>query len=329
MNKKYNLVYDPFFYLFIFFSVFPFIPFLGKYLSLGTEMLIWILYSTSFNLLLGYTGLASFGHGAFYGAGSYVTALLYLQFVNNSKNIFFPLLAAIIMVGILAYFLGFVLREKRGIYFALITVAFSQILYIIAFKWTEVTGGELGITRLFRGQFLGIDLTNPARYYYFVLIIVFLGSLVIRRITFSPFGKALQSLKQNEIRIQYLGYNSKKCVCYVMTIAGIFAGLAGGLYCLLYGSVFADNMSWTKSGDVVIATILGGGLVNFYGPIIGSTIFIMAREILSSIWDNWMFLYGLSFVVIILFIPTGLLGIVEKRKEEKHFEQFKNNSNNK
>ncbi|MBE3095338.1 MAG: branched-chain amino acid ABC transporter permease [Actinobacteria bacterium] len=327
MNKKYNILNDPFFYLFIFFSVFPFIPLLGKYLSLGTEMLIWILYAISFNLLLGYTGLASFGHGAFYGAGSYVTALLYLQFVNNSKNIFLPLLAAILVVGILAYFLGFVIRKKRGIYFALITVAFSQVLYIIAFKWTEVTGGELGITRLFRGQFLGIDLNNPTRYYYFVLIIVFLGSIVIRKITLSPFGKTLQSLKQNEIRIQYLGYNSAKYVCYAMTIAGIFAGLSGGLYCLLYSSVFADNMSWVKSGDVVIASVLGGGLTNFYGPIVGSTIFVIAREILSSIWDNWMLLYGLSFVVIILFMPTGLLGILERMKEKKHVEQFSNNNN--
>ena len=329
MNRQYNILNDPFLYLLIFFGVFPFIPLIGKYLSLGTEMLIWILYSLSFNLLLGYTGLPSFGHGAFYGLGSCVTALVYLQFINNSKNIFLPVLAASLIVGMLAYFFGFIIRKKRGIYFALITVAFSQVLYVIAFKWTEVTGGELGITRLFRGQFLGIDLNNSTRYYYFVLIIVFLGSIIIRKITLSPFGKVLKALKQNETRVQYLGYNSAKYCCYVMTISGIFAGLCGGLYCLLYGAVFADNMHWVKSGDVVIATLLGGGMTNFYGPIVGSSIFVLAREILSSVWDNWMLLYGLAFVLIILFMPTGLLGMVERIKEKRHIEQFNNNNNKK
>jgi len=327
MNTQYKLLNDPFLYLFIFFSIFPFIPILGKHISLGTEVLIWFLYALSFNLLLGYTGLPSFGHGAFYGVGSYVTALIYLRFVGNSRNIFLPLLASILVVGILSYFIGFVIRNKRGIYFALLTVAFSQVLYIIAFKWTEVTGGELGITRLFRGQFLGINLESSIRYYYFVLLIAFLGSIAIRKITLSPFGKVLQSLKQNETRVQYLGYDSAKYCCYVMTISGTFAGLCGGLYCMLYSSVFADNMHWIKSGDVVIATLLGGGMTNFYGPIVGSSIFILAREILSSVWDNWVLLYGFAFVLIILFMPTGLLGIFGKMKEKKHFEQFNNNKN--
>jgi branched-chain amino acid transport system permease protein len=329
MKKQYNILNDPFLYLFIFFSAFPFIPIVGSHISLGTEMLIWILYALSFNLLLGYTGLPSFGHGAFYGVGSYVTAMVYLRFVDGSRNILLPLLASILVVGILAYFIGFIIRNKRGVYFALLTVAFSQVLYIIAFKWTEVTGGELGITRLFRGQFLGINLESSTRYYYFVLIIAFLGSIIIRKITMSPFGKVLQSLKQNEVRVQYLGYDSAKYCTYVMTISGIFAGLCGGLYCLLYSAVFADNMHWIKSGDVVIATLLGGGMTNFYGPIVGSSIFILAREILSAVWDNWLLLYGFAFVVIILFMPTGLLGIVEKMKEKKHIERFTNNNNKK
>ena len=327
MNKKYNILNDPFLYLLIFFTLFPFIPLLGKFISLGTEMLIWILYSLSFNLLLGYTGLPSFGQGAFYGAGSYMAALVYLQFINNSKDIFLPLLAASLLVGILAYFFGFIIRKKRGIYFALLTVAFSQILYIIAFRWTEVTGGETGITRLVRGQFLGINLNNPMRYYYFVLVMVFLCSIIIRKITKSPVGKVLQAIKQNETRIQYLGYNTEKYCWYIFTISGIFAGLSGGLYCLLYSAVFADNLSWVKSGDVVMATLLGGGMINFYGPIVGSAIFIFAREGLSSIWGNWMLLYGAAFVIIILFMPTGVLGIVEKWKKKNDIAR-NNDSNN-
>lgn len=317
MNKQYKIFVDPFFYLFIFFCLLPIVPVLGSYISLGTELLIWFLYALSFNLLLGYTGLPSMGHGAFYGLGSYVTALTYLRFVDNSKNIFVPLIASTLIVGIVAYLIGFIIKNKRGIYFALLTVAFSQIFFVIAYKWTEVTGGELGITRLFRGQFMGINLSNPIRYYYFVLIIAFSGFVIIRKITQSPFGKTLQALKQNETRVQYLGYNTTKYCYSVIGISGAFAGLCGGLYCLLYSSVFADNMHWMKCGEVVLATLLGGGIVNFYGPIVGSTIFILAREMLSSIWDNWLLLYGLTFVFVILLVPTGLLGILEKIKEKK------------
>jgi len=324
MNKKYNIANDPFSYLLIIFILYPFIPFLSKYLSLGTELLIWFMYSLSFNLVLGYAGLPSFGQGALYGAGGYATALVYLQFINNSKDIFLPLLAAALLGGILAYLYGFIIRKKRGIYFSLLTVAFSQILYVIAFRWNEVTGGETGITQLARGQFLGINLNNPMRYYYFVLVVVFISCIIIRKIAESPVGKVLQALKQNETRIQYLGYNTEKYCWYIFTISGIFGGLSGGLYCLLYNAVFADNLHWVKSGDIVIATILGGGMINFYGPIIGSAIFIFAREILSEIWDNWMLLYGAIFVIIILFMPTGLLGIMEKWKEKSFFERNNN-----
>ena len=324
MRNKSKILKDPYLYMLIFFLLCPFFPFLGKYITIITELLIWSLFALSFNLVLGYTGLPSFGQGAFYGAGTYAAALTYVHWSANSGNMFLPLLMASLVGGIFTYLFGFLIKGKRGIYFALLTVAFTQILYVIAFRWNEVTGGETGITGLIRGQFFGINLSDSKRYYFFVLLIVFVSYVVIRKITESPAGKTLMALKQNETRAQYLGYNTEKYCWYIFTISGVFAGLCGGLYCFLYNAAFADSLHWTKSGDVVMATLLGGGMVNFYGPLVGSTIFIIAREILSSIWDNWMLLYGASFVVVILFIPTGLLGLVEKWKEKKHIEKHNN-----
>jgi len=283
MNKKRNILKDPYLIIFLLFLIYPFVPYIGKYKALGAELLIWSIFALSFNLVLGYTGLPSFGHGAFYGVGTYAVALTIIHFY--SKGVIIPLVIAAFFGGLSTFLYGYLIKRKRGIYFSLLTIAFSQILYVIAFRWDEVTGGETGIT-------------------------------------------SLLALKQDEKRAQYLGFNTEKYVWYIFTVSGIFAGLAGGLYCLLHSSAFADTLHWTKSGDVVMATLLGGGLVNFYGPIVGSVIFITAREFLSAFWDNWMLLYGLSFVIIILFIPTGLLGIVEKIKERKHIDSLNNGNNN-
>lgn len=326
MKIKNNILQDPYLYIFIIFLVYPFLPYIGKYRSVGTELLIWSIFALSFNLVLGYSGLPSFGHGAFFGVGTYAVALTLLHL--TSKDVTISLILAAFFGGLFTFFYGFIIKKKRGIYFSLLTVAFSQILYVIGFRWDEVTGGETGITGLQRGGFLGIQINNPITYYYFVFVLFVITLLVIRKISNSPVGKVLLALKQDEKRAQYLGFNTERQVWFIFTISGIFAGLAGGLHGLLHLSAFSDTLHWTKSGDVVMATLLGGGLANFYGPIVGAIIFISAREILSSFWDNWLLLYGLAFVVIILFIPTGLLGIVERIREKKHFEQFNNNRNN-
>lgn len=325
MKRKNNIIQDPYFYIFIIFLLYPFLPFIGKYQSVGTELLIWSMFALSFNLVLGYTGLPSFGHGAFFGVGTYAVALTMLHLY--SKDVIIPLILAAFFGGLFTFFYGFIIKKKRGIYFSLLTVAFSQILYVIGFRWDEVTGGETGITGLQRGGFLGIQINSPITYYYFVFVLFVIALLVIRKISNSPVGKVLLALKQDEKRAQYLGFNTEKQVWFIFTISGIFAGLAGGLHGLLHLSAFSDILHWTKSGDVVMATLLGGGLVNFYGPIVGAVIFISAREILSFFWDNWLLLYGLSFVLIILFVPTGLLGIVERMKEKRHIEKFNNNKN--
>jgi branched-chain amino acid transport system permease protein len=303
---------DPYLWIFLIFLFYPWYPYLGSYYALGTELLIWFIFTLSFNLCLGYTGLPSFGHGAFYGVGTYAAALVFLH-LSGTSGFLVPIGLGALVGALFAGFLGYVIRNKKGVYFAMLTVAFTQVLYFICWRWDEVTGGEAGLKGITRTTLLGIDMKDSAHFYYFVFAVFIVCALVIRRIAESSFGKSLLAIKQNPVRAQYLGYNTGMYKCSVYVISGFFAGLSGALYCFLTQSAFASVLDWTKSGDVVIATLLGGGTVSFYGPIVGSVIFIVAQELLSAFWEHWVLLYGLSFVVIILAFPTGLMGMLKRK----------------
>lgn len=309
MNK---IVKDPYLWIFLIFAFYPVLPYIGNFTSLGTELLLWFIFTLSFNLCLGYTGLPSFGHGAFYGVGSYGAALTFLH-IFDMGGFAIPLLIAALTGGVFAGALGYIIRNKKGVYFALLTVVFTQVLFGICWRWDAVTGGESGLMGIERTTFLGIDMNDPIIFYYFVFLVFALCAIVIRMIANSSFGMSLKAIRQNPIRAQYLGYNTGNYKFVVYLISGIFAGLAGGLYCFLTQSAFADILDWTKSGDVVIATLLGGGTVSFYGPIVGSVIFLLMKELISAFWDHWALLYGLSFVIIILAFPTGLLGMFKNK----------------
>ena len=307
-----RILKDPYLWIFLIFLCYPLYPYLGGYISLGTELLIWFIFTLSFNLCLGYTGLPSFGHGAFYGLGTYGTALTFLH-LYNKDGFLAPVILGALIGSLFAGFFGYLIRNKKGVYFAMLTVAFTQVLYFICWRWDEVTGGEAGLKGIVRSSFLGIDMKDPYNFYYFVFIMFALSALVIRRIADSSFGRSLLAIKQNPIRAESLWYNTGFYKFAVYMISVFFAGLGGWLYCFLTQSAFASVLDWTKSGDVVIATLLGGGTVSFYGPIIGSLIFVVAQELLSAFWEHWMLLYGLSFAIIILAFPTGLMGILKRK----------------
>lgn len=307
-----SVIKDPYFWIFTIFIVYPFLPYIGDFTSLGTELLLWFIFTLSFNLCLGYTGLPSFGHGAFYGMGAYGAALAFLHLFANS-GFFLPLVVATLAGGFFASILGFIIRNKKGIYFAMLTVVFTQILHGICWRWDEVTGGESGLMGIERTTFLGFNIADSVNYYYLVFVIFAVCAVVIRRLAYSSFGKSLDAIRQNPVRAQYLGYNPGRYKFSVYLISGLFAGLAGGLYCFLTQAAFADVLDWVKSGDVVIATLLGGGMVSFYGPIVGSVVFVVSKELISAFWHHWALAYGLSFVIIILAFPTGLMGIFKSR----------------
>ena len=316
-NRWSKWISNPMWFVFIIFALFPYIPYIGRYISLGTEVILWSLFALGFNILLGYTGLPSFGHGAFFGIGAYAAGIFFLRVY---KGLWIPLMMSILIAGFFTALVGLLVAKKRGIYFALITIAVSQVFYFIAFRWEELTGGETGLSGIDRvnisfPNLFSIKLSTPINYYYFVLVIFILCTLLIWKIVHSPFGKVLQAIRENEIRAKYLGYNTAAYKWGAFTISGFFAGLAGGLYTLLINSAFPFVLDWTQSGNVVMMTLLGGGTVNFFGPILGAAIFIVSRDLLSTYWESWMLIYGLIFVFVILFIPSGILGLIGGKKQ--------------
>lgn len=315
-----RILKDPLIWIFAIFSLYPFIPYLGNFISLGSELILWFIFTLSFNLCLGQTGLPSFGHGAFYGLGSYAAAITFLRF-SDGQVFVTPIIAGIIVGIVSSALLGWIIKDKRGVYFAMLTVVFTQICFGICWRWDAVTGGEAGLSGIQRADLFGISMEDPQVYYYFCFVIFVVCALVIRRVTQSCFGLSLQSVRQNHLRSQYLGYNVGMYKFAIYTISGAFAGLSGALYCLLTQSAFADILDWSKSGDVVMATLLGGGTVSFYGPIAGSLIFIICKNLLSSLWSHWAFIYGLSFVVILFLFPTGLMGMLHKKKPQHQGEE--------
>jgi branched-chain amino acid transport system permease protein len=300
------------------FAILPLVlPFIGGYISLATEVIIMSIFALAFNLLLGYTGLTSFGHAAYLGLGAYGFALCELHLTQRIW--FVPILSGIVLTGVFSFLVGYVISKKRGIYYSLLTLAIGQLFYFVGFRWNEVTGGETGLTGLVRptvevpGLFT-LNLSNALVFYYFVFVAFLLTILLLWRIVHSPFGAVLQIIKQNELRAKYLGYNTfwYKCVCF--TISGLFSGFAGALYAMFTYCAFADYLYWINSGDVVMITLIGGGLTSFFGPLAGAAIFIIARNLFSSFTQNWQIFMGVIFVIFILLFPEGLFSILKKQK---------------
>lgn len=296
---------------FILFGTMPlWIEPLGLYQYLAVEVLIWVIFALGFNLLLGYTGLPSFGHGAFFGIGAYAFGIA--QF-NVWPNLWFCLLAAIVVTTLIGGATALFLSHRRGIYFALMTIAFGQIYFFIASKWTSVTGGEDGLLNINR---LPVDLgivsfsiqSNVGLYYltfaFFVVIAVLMW-----RLTNSPFGRVLRAIKQNETRVAFIGYSVRLYKWAVFTISCALAGLAGGLFAMAQEGAYIQVMSLQWSGVVVLMVLIGGGFVSYWGPVVGVILYFVARDILGAYTETWLLWFGLMFMVLVMFKPDGLAGV--------------------
>jgi branched-chain amino acid transport system permease protein len=281
----------------------------GLYSYLTLEILIWCLYAMGFNLLLGYTGLPSFGHGAFFGIGAYAMGLTQLHL---APNLWLGLLAAaaagIAAGGAVALFIS----HRRGIYFALMTIAFGEIFFVIASKWTSVTGGEDGLLSIARlpadfGVF-AVELQENVHLFYFSLAVFVFVVILLWRVVHSPFGKVIQAVKQNESRTRFLGYNVWLYKWVTFTLSSGVAGLAGGLFALAQEGAYVQVMSLQWSGVVLLMTLIGGGLVSFWGPAVGTIVFFLARDLLGALTEAWLLWYGLMFMLIVMFKPEGVVG---------------------
>jgi branched-chain amino acid transport system permease protein len=278
-----------------------------------TEILIWGLLAMSSDILIGYTGMISFGHSALFGLGIYgaAAALLSVQPPNLWLAMIYGLVASAGVAAFVAYFS----TRLRDIYFAITTLIFSQIFYVIIFTWTEVTGGENGLTfsrpALAIPGLFSVPFTTETLH-WFVLAVVTLSYLVLRRITQSPFGMVLQAIRENEARTRAIGYPVQRYKIVAVMLSGLFAGLAGVLYAIQNRFAAPDFVFFLISGEVVIFNVMGG-IGTLVGPIVGVGFFLLLREALSRFFTEYYLIpLGLIFIAMVIFMPQGLLGFMRR-----------------
>ena len=274
----------------------------GLYPYLALEILIWMTFALGYNLLLGYGGLPSFGHGAFFGMGAYAFGLAQLKL---GAGLWGALALAIRAAALAGALVAAFISHRRGIYYALLTIAFGQVFWFVSIKWHSVTGGEDGLLNIKRPAWLA---SNEALHLFalaaFVVVAIFLWRLV-----HSPYGRVLGAVKQNETRAAFAGHNTWLYKWSAFVISTAIAGLAGALFALAQQSAYPNVMSLHNSGFVVMMVLVGGGLVSFWGPVLGAAFFLLARDLLGAYTETWLLWYGLLFMAMVLFKPEGIAGM--------------------
>ena len=282
-------------------------PLLKLDISLGVTVLLFGLAAASVNLLVGYTRIMAFGNAAFFGLGAYGAAL-FVQYVMPNFWLAIAVGSAAGLIGALV--LAPFLIRRRGIYFALLTIAFGQVFYFIAYRMTKVTGGEDGMTVTRPALRLGSWSlgSHESAFYYFVLVMFCAVMLGLWYVVHSPFGRTLVAIGQNEVRVRYLGLNSDRFIFQALVISGLIAGIAGSLYAMSIEFAYPLLLDWHQSGNFVMMVILGGS-GTFWGPLLGSAIYSIGQNVLSSWTHAWQIIIGGLFVACVLLFPRGILGL--------------------
>ena len=277
------------------------------YPVLATDIITWGLFAAAFDILLGYTGLLSFGHAAYFGGGAYAAALL-----AQRAGMPFPMnaLAAGVIAGAIAVPLMGLAIRRRGIYFAMITLAFAEMVFYVVNEWRGLTGGENGVQGIPRVAPGGVSLVSPLVYYYAALPLVILGLLLCWRIIRSPFGRVLLAVRENEVRTEMLGYPVRRFKLIAAVLSCALSGFAGGVWVINHGFVALDAVHWTTSG-LVLTMVLLGGIGTRLGPLAGAALVLYLRDFLSTWTDAWGVVTGLIFVAVILIFRRGIVGTVE------------------
>lgn len=280
------------------------------YQYLLTQIFVASLVAVAFNLLLGTTGLLSFGQAAFYGVGAYTVGLLATKAGFSTLP---ALLLAPVFAAAVAGLIGFFCVRLSGVHFAMLTLAFGQLVFTIAFKWYGFTGGDNGIQGIpVRPLPGGVEIGSTQAMYYFALAVVGVSVEILRRIRSSPFGATLKAIRENGQRAAYLGVNVKLFQWIAFVIAGAFTGLAGGLYALMEKSITPDIIHWTKSGEPVFMTIIGG-IYTFAGPMVGAVVFTVLNSYLVAWTEKWALVLGIVLLVMVLLLPGGVVGFVNEK----------------
>jgi branched-chain amino acid transport system permease protein len=286
----------------------------GGYTDLASRVLVLGLAAMSLNFLLGFTGMLSFGHAAYFGLGAYGAAMT-IKYIFPSTPL--GILVGVATGTLAAMVIGPLIVRLRGVYFAMVTIAFGQVFYFIAFRWNSVTGGDDGITG-WKRQALDLGFTrinllgNDKAFYYFVLLCFAIAVTLMWLLLRSPFGRTLLAIRENERRARFLGIPVERHIWLSFVISGCFASLAGTLYALLSNFTDPRALRWDQSGTFVIMAVLGG-MRSFWGPLIGAAIFVVLQDYVSSHTENWMSFIGLFFVLVVLFFPRGVLGALRRK----------------
>jgi branched-chain amino acid transport system permease protein len=289
-------------------------PWVGGYQELGTRVLVMALAAMSLNFLLGFTGVLSFGHAAYFGLGAYGVGMT-IKYIAPSTSL--GILIGVLVGTVAAAIIGALIVRLRGVYFAMVTIAFGQVFFFIAFRWNDVTGGDDGLGG-WRRQPLDLGFTqidilgNDKAFYYLVLALFALAVGVMALLLRSPFGRSLLAIRENERRARFLGIPIEFHIWLSFVISCLFVSLAGTLYALLNNFTDPRALRWDMSGNFVIMAVLGG-MRSFWGPLIGAAIFVVLQDYISSQTENWMSFIGLFFVLVVLFFPRGVLGIIRRK----------------
>ena len=284
---------------------------IGLYQYFGVEVAIWLIFALGFNLLFGYSGLHSFGHGAYLGVGAYAFGLFQK---NVAVDLWGGLVVAILAAALAGAIVGAIISHRRGIYYALMTIACGQVFWFSSIKLHGITGGEDGLLGIPRPDLvigpLVISLRDNATLYWFIAAVLALVAIALWRVVNSPFGRLLQAIRQNEMRARFIGYDVWVTKWLAFTISAAIAGLAGALFAMAQESAYPDVMSLHQSGLIVMMVLVGGGLVSFWGPVLGVVLYFLARDILGGISETWLLWFGLMFVVLVMVRPEGVAGLL-------------------
>jgi branched-chain amino acid transport system permease protein len=287
---------------------------IGGYTELAVRVVVLGLGAMALNFLLGFTGVLSFGHAAYFGLGAYGAAMA-IKFMLPSTP--FAILVGVLTGTVAAAIIAALIVKLRGVYFAMVTIAFGQVFYFIAFRWNSVTGGDDGITGWHREPLrLGLatlDIAGNDKAFYYLALAFFAAAVGLMALLLrSPLGRTLIAIRENERRARYLGIPVEQHIWIAFVISGFFAALAGTFYALLSNFTDPRSLHWTLSGNFVIMAVLGG-MRSFWGPLIGAAIFVVLQDYVSSHTQNWMSIIGLFFVLVVTFFPRGVLGIIKRR----------------
>jgi branched-chain amino acid transport system permease protein len=289
----------------------------GKYpVYLAMQILILAVFSVGFNLLFGYTGLLSFGQAGFFAVGAYGCAKILLAV----PNLLLGIAGGVAAAGVAAFLLGILSVRHTRIYFSMLTLAFGMMIFSIAWKWRDYTGGDDGLVGIPRAPLeipglVSVSVAAMDRYYYVVLVLSLLAIVAMHRLVHSPLGLTLQAIRDSESRAQFAGVPVRKYRLVAFTIAGLYAGLAGALLPPLENTVTPPIAHWTMSAEPVLATLMGG-VHSFAGPIVGSILFFLIKDVVMRFTEYWLICFGVIVVALVMRFPDGVMSFFEQRRPQ-------------